>query len=54
MTRQYTIVDSQIMPVDVSLPEFLRNISVQLPEDLMLREGDKVSLKVEIELKEKI
>ncbi len=47
----YTIVDAQEMPADVSLPEFLRNISIQLPEDLMIREGDKVTLKVELERK---
>lgn len=47
----HTIVDSQEMPMDVSLPEFLRNISIQLPDDLMLREGDKVTLKIELERK---
>lgn len=47
----YTLVDQQEMPADVSLPEFLSNISVQLPEDLMIREGDKITLKVELERK---
>lgn len=44
----YAIVDNQEMVVDVSLPEFLRNVSVQLSEELMIREGDKVTLKVEL------
>jgi hypothetical protein len=44
----YTLVDSQEMPIDVSLPEFLRNISAQLPDDLMIREGDQVTLKIEL------
>lgn len=48
MTRNYTIVDAQQMPIDVSLPEFLRNISIQLPDDLMIREGDTISLKIEL------
>lgn len=47
----YTIVDQQEMPADVSLPEFLKNISTQLPDDLMLREGDKVTLRIELERK---
>ena len=46
--REYTIVDAQTMPVDVSLPEFLRNISVQVPDNLMIREGDTISLKIEL------
>jgi hypothetical protein len=47
--RFYTIVDHQEMPLDVSLTDFLYNISAQVPGDLMLREGQTVTLKIKIE-----
>lgn len=47
-SREYIIVDHQVMPVDVSLHDFLYNIASQSPAHLMIREGDVVTLKIEL------
>ena len=49
LIRSFTIVDQQEMPQDISLKDFLQNIAAQCPDHLMIRQGQKISLKVDLE-----
>lgn len=51
-SREFTIVDHQEMPGDVSLADFLKNIAMQAPDHLMIRKGDTVTLKIELQTKD--